>query len=194
MYLITSVIKNNCTSYDMKVKRARYIAKNNELLQEFSFAHYETKIKVNQIFNCHFTGGPLWDLFSDNFKSVENTFNVSVRKMLNIPRNTHKYLIEPLSKSRHIQSIIIKRFLSFTEQLKKSPKIIARKLFKTIKYDATSVSGSNLRNIMILVKKSLIDDLNPNDSDSIKYWEAGEENKWRIEIAKELLEVQSGNM
>ena len=29
---------------DMKVKRARYIGKNNELIQEFSFAHHKTKL------------------------------------------------------------------------------------------------------------------------------------------------------
>ena len=86
--------------YDMKVKRAKYIRKNNELLQEFSFAHYKTKLLVNQIFNCHFTGAPLWDLFSHDFNKIENTYNVSVRKMLNIPRDTHKYFIEPLSAKK----------------------------------------------------------------------------------------------
>ena len=115
----------------MKVKSARYIGKNDELLQEFHFTHFETKLGVNQIFNCHFTGAPLWDLFCDNFNKVENTYNVSVRKMLSIPRNSHKYFIEPLSEHKHIQSVLIK-FLSFIEHLKKSPKNVARKLLKTI--------------------------------------------------------------
>ena len=92
--------------YDMKVKTARYIGKNIELIQEFSFAHPHTKILANQILNCHFTGAPPWDLFCKEFKKVENTYNVSVRKMLNIPGETHRIFIEPLSEKKHIQSVI----------------------------------------------------------------------------------------
>ena len=91
--------------YDMSIKRASYISKNCELLQEFSFAHPKSKILVNQIFNCHFTGAPLWDLFCRDFEKIEKSYNTSVRKMLNIPRETHKYLIEPLSETKHISSV-----------------------------------------------------------------------------------------
>ena len=136
----------------------------------------------------------MWDLFCDTFKNIENTYNVSVRKMLSIPRNSHKYFTEPLSENNHIRSVLIKRFLSFIEHLKKSPKIVAGKLLKTIQNDTSSITGSNLRNIMLLVKKTSIDNLNPTDSDIIKYWPVEEENKWKIDIAKELLEVRSGNM
>ena len=96
---------------DMKVKRARYISKNNELLQEFAFAHPLTRILTNQIFNCHFTGAPLWDLFCYDFKKIENTYSTSVKKILNVPRETHKYFIEPLSQQKHIRAVLMKRFL-----------------------------------------------------------------------------------
>ena len=41
---------------DMKQKRAQFITKNNDLLQEFSFAHPDSILKMNQIYNTHFTG------------------------------------------------------------------------------------------------------------------------------------------
>ena len=44
---------------DLLEKRARFISRNMELIQEFSFAHPETKCQVNQIYNFHFTGSPL---------------------------------------------------------------------------------------------------------------------------------------
>ena len=66
---------------DMSIKRARYIDRNNELQQEFFFAHPETKVKVNRIYNTHFTGSPLWDLFSRESEMIENTYNVSIRAM-----------------------------------------------------------------------------------------------------------------
>ena len=48
---------------DMREKWPRFIQKNNELCQEFSYADPITKIKLNSINNSHFTGSPLWDLF-----------------------------------------------------------------------------------------------------------------------------------
>ena len=49
---------------DILVKRAAFIQKNNEINQEFHFSHPNTKIKINSIYNSHFTGSCLWNLFS----------------------------------------------------------------------------------------------------------------------------------
>ena len=53
--------------------------------------------------------------------------------MLNVPRQTHKYLIEPLSEKKHINAVIYKRFLNFIIQIEKSSKKLPKKLFKLIK-------------------------------------------------------------
>ena len=45
----------------MKVKRAKYINRNNNLMQEFHFAHPVTKFTVNKIYNTDFTGSNLSD-------------------------------------------------------------------------------------------------------------------------------------
>ena len=52
-----STITNNIDcimDQDITEKRAMYVAKNNELVQEFSFAHHKTKIWVNNVFNTSF--------------------------------------------------------------------------------------------------------------------------------------------
>ena len=46
---------------------------NNELLQDFSFAHPRTKFYVNKVFNSHFSGQVLWNLFSREAEMIENT-------------------------------------------------------------------------------------------------------------------------
>ena len=51
---------NDRNQLDVKIKSSKYIDKNNSLLQEFYFAHPETKVKVNNIHNNHFTGSQLW--------------------------------------------------------------------------------------------------------------------------------------
>ena len=82
--LLGNTIENdlNGQKKDISIKRARYIDKNNELLQEIYFAHPDTLVKINMIYNSHFTGSVLWNLFCKESKMVENAWNVSIRKTL----------------------------------------------------------------------------------------------------------------
>merc|ERR1719319_154472 len=125
---------------------------------------------------------------------MENTFNVSIRAMFDIPRQTHRYFMEPLSKRKHLKSLLIRRFLSFIEQVKKCPKEIVKHLLNTIKYDVESVTGSNLRNIMQLVNKNNISELCPDDSLLIDYHPIPEEESWRIQILSELLDERTNKV
>ena len=55
---------SNGMDQDVLDKRAAYISKNNELLQEFHLAHPSALVNVNNIYNGHFYGSTLWKLFS----------------------------------------------------------------------------------------------------------------------------------
>ena len=138
---------------DIMNKRAKYIQKNNELMQEFYFCHPKTKIEINSIYNNHFTGSPLWDLFCRETDMLCNTWNKSVRIMLGVPLNTHRYFLEPLSGLRHLKFTLILRFLGFISQIEKSLKILPKVLLQLIKRDCRSVTGSNLQNILLMTTK-----------------------------------------
>jgi len=154
---------------DIEIKRAKYIQKNCELVQEFGFSHPISKCFVNQVYNCSFTGFQLWDLFSDSCESIEKTFNVSIRTMFNLPRETHRYLIEPLSDSRHIKFIFLKQYLQFRNQVFQSNKSTLISMFKICQNDPSSTTGSNMRKIMLLCDKTAIHDLVPSDINSLMY-------------------------
>ena len=179
---------------DMKEKRARFIDRNNELCQEFHFAHPETKVKINNIYNSHFTGSPLWNLFCKEAESIEKTWNVAFRIMYDLPRESHRYFVEELSGSPHVKRILIKRFLSFTESVRKSKKNCLRNVFMKIRYDTQSVTGNNLRKILLLVGKEDVDDLNPHDANDITYAPIPEEEEWRVGLVKEITDVKFGRM
>ena len=68
--------------------------------------------------------------------------------IFDLPKEAHKFIIEPISDSKHLKFILMKRFLSFTNQIKNSKKEIPAKILNWIKYDVRSVTGSNLRHIM----------------------------------------------
>ena len=83
---------------------------------------------MNQIYNTHFTGSPLWDIFGEEAIKFENTLNKSVRLMLDLPLSTHQNLIETLSVQLHLRKVLAKRFLSFISQIEKSSKRIPKLL------------------------------------------------------------------
>ena len=179
--------------HDMREKRAQFIQKNNEICQEFAFADSATKIKLNSIYNTHFTGSPIWDLVSNAAESIEKTWNVAMRKMLMLDRCTHKYFIEPLSEIQHIKWSLGKRFVKFTQKICESTKTPMKTLFYTIRGDCRSTTGRNMRHVMSLLNVASRDLLKPNEFKHLKYHEAcDEEQKRRIDMVKELMNVKRG--
>ena len=61
--------KNHGVALDLMEKRL------NVLNQEFHYAHPLTKVKINNIFNTHFYGSQLWDLFSVEAIRLGKTFH-----------------------------------------------------------------------------------------------------------------------
>ena len=68
-----SIITNNANrmTQDAMQKRAAYISRNNEINQEFGFAHRSSKVKTNNIFNTSFYSSVLWNLFMKEAERIE---------------------------------------------------------------------------------------------------------------------------
>ena len=172
---------------DLMEKRAIYINRVNELHQEFTYAHPRTKIIINNIFNTSFYGSQLWDLHSFEAKRLEKTWNVSQRKLMGIPRNAHRYFIEPLTGTSHIQFSLEKRFVNFIESIRSSKKSTLRNMLSTVKYDCRSTTGRNLRNIMLRVNKTNIDKVTADDLKKEVYQIVPFEDEWKVILAEDLI-------
>lgn len=189
-----SVISNDLDTMknDTLQKRAAYINRNNEILQEFHYAHPISKVKINNSFNTSFYGCVLWDMFSKELRRLDKTWNVSMRKMLHLPRNTHRYFLEPISKTNHITTSLYSRFIKFIDTVKSCNKSAMRNLFECIKLDCRSKTGSNLRNIMLKLGKNQVDEINLKDIKNIVYQHIPRDSEWKIEFVKELIDHQLG--
>ena len=179
---------------DIKVKRAQYIDKCNTLSQEFSFAHPSTKVNLNSIYNCHFTGSQLWGFGSREMEKLESTFNKSIKIMYDLPWATHRYFIEPLTGRPHLRKLLMKRYLAFISKIENSKKESLRKLLKLAKSDVRTTTGGNLRLIMMQSGMGSVDDLNVIDAESIEYHTIPEGETWRLEMLKELIEAKQGEL
>ena len=120
--------KINGLNEDILVKRARFIERNSELLQEFHFANANSEMlcKLNRI--SSFFGSMLWDLTSRNVNMIINSWSVSIRYMWGLPLQTHKHFIEPLGGT-HTKTMLYLRFINFVQSIRKKSKISTLLLF-----------------------------------------------------------------
>ena len=111
-----SIITNNANriTQDAMEKRAAHISRNNEINQEFGFAH-PSKIKINNIFNTSFYGFVLWNLFMKEAERIEKTWNISQRVMLRLNFRAHCSFIYPLSETKNIIFSLYKRLIRFVQ-------------------------------------------------------------------------------
>ena len=183
----------NGMSKDLMEKRAQYINRNNELVQEFRFAHPKSIIRTNNIFNTSLYGCVLWDLFGTEAKRLEKTWNVSQRLMLGLHRETHRYFIEPVSGTKHIMFHIYKRFVRFVSQILRSKKPALRSLCFKLMNDSRSTTGKNIRKLMIRFSSGTYNELVKNVKKDVPYMPALEADLWKIEAVKELTEAKFDN-
>ena len=162
-------------------------------MQEFFFTHPSTKLKLNQIYNSHYSGSVLWDLFSPGSLSIESSYNRSVKVMLNLPLATHRSLIEPLTDMKHVKILMIKRFLGFMEKIDDCDKKTVKILKKEAMADVRSVTWSNYRNIMLLLGFSKVDSITRMDSSKLSYQPLGIDNQWKIQFIKEIIDIRAGD-
>ena len=143
-------------SQDAAEKRAQYIARNNELLQEFSFAHPNTKCLINNIFNtlqAHHCG-------ICSIKQLKSWKNVErlPKNYVCITQRNPQILNRTKSKTRHIKLSLMRRYIRFANVLLTSEKKAARNLFNCVRKDCQSITRYNLRKIM-LHNADLVDDV-----------------------------------
>ena len=186
--------QNDGLKYDMKIKRAQYIIKNNELSQEFKFCHPVAQFHLNEVYNSSFPGSPIWNLFCRESEMIENSWNTSCRIMFDLPLSTHRYFIQPVSNKMHLKNILMKRFLSFLSQIKRSNKKVPSFLLNMIKYDVRSTTGYNLRNMMLLFNKNQIEDIEEKDIIEYIYAPVEENDAWKVQIVKELIDVKNDEL
>ena len=109
--------------------------------------------------------------------------------MLKIPRETHYYLIEPLSGQFHMRSLVTSRFLGFISRIRKSKKDSLRSMLKTIEYDTRSVTGRNLRKILLQADEYDIKNLTPKHGFR-EYKKTCEGAEYRADFINNLLELR----
>ena len=179
----------NSMKKDIAMKRGKFIAKVNSILQELHFADPAILVKLLQVYCTSFYGSCLWNIYSAEVDRLYRSWNVSVRNIFQVPYTTHRYLVQPLSDCPHPKTMLSTRFIKFMQSLVSSTKSSISYLARLVRYDNRTLAG---KTVSRLSRECNIDKVSLTASSvsrSVRYFPVPEEELWRIDIMKELLNV-----
>ena len=145
-------------------------------------------------YNSHFCGSPIWNLYGKSCKNLLTTYNQSVRIAFDLPLTTHRNLIEPITGSRHLYVILLSRFISFLEKVKKSSKIIPKLLLSHIISDVRSNTGYNLRKILLGTGKDDIFKITIKDLAKVEFAILPKDEAWKSSFITELIDIRESSL
>ena len=122
--------------------------------------------------------------------SLEKSWNVSIRRIFNLPRQTRSFLVEPLSEEPHVRTLLARRFVNFIQSIRLSKKRSLRELLKVLEFDTMSVTGRNLRHILLQTSIFDIRKLKSRDI-TAKYKDIPRGEEYRVNVIKEIIDIKN---
>ena len=84
--------------------------------------------------------------------------------------------------------------MKFIESISISKKDVLKCILDTVRFQCQSNTGRNLRRIMKKVNKSTVKDIKIKDIQSLTYVDVPITDKWKIDMASELLAAKNGEL
>ena len=70
--------------------------------------------------------------------------------------------------------------------------MLPKQLLRLIQSDTRSITGSNLRRILLLVKKTKVENITKEDIENLEYATFGNDDICRVDLIKEITNVKFG--
>ena len=182
--------RDNSFNKDVRMKKGNFIGKVHSLLQEFSFANPMIKMKMISVYATSFYGSSLWNLFSGQCARLYTGWNNAVRSALDLPRMTHRYLIEELSGHLHPLTMLSSRFLKFHISLSKCEKPSMRYLAELCKSNLQTVYCQNLTQISRSIDVPVHQLTCSGIKRLLRYCPVPDNQQWRAVILRDMLELK----
>ena len=164
-------------------------------MEQVGFATPDVIFKILNIYATSFYGSNLWNFSSQGSTRLFNSWNTMIRNVWGLSNIAHKYLMEHVSSSKHIRTIVYQRFLTFIQSLMRSKKKCLSALVNFVVNDPGSTTCQNLN---IISKESGLTNIlekNPNFvKNSIMYAPIPAEDSWKVDLLDELLLLRSGDL
>ena len=183
---------DNSMKIDVNLKRGAFIGKVNSLLQEFYYASPSVLIKLASAYCCNIYGSNVWDLFSSDCQRLFRSYNVALRMIFNLPRTTHRYLVESLTDIPHLYVQLLSRYVTFSTSLLESDSFEVRFLARICISDMRTTLGRTMRTIASLCNSSSKESpiCAAMVKKKIRYEEIKASEEWRIGVLQDMLDIR----
>ena len=183
--------KDQSPDHDLMIKRGQFIGKLHSLRQQLGNIDPIVHTQLVSIYLTNFYGSSLWDLFSAASDRLFKSWNILTRISYNIPRETQKFFIEPVSESSHLKQKLLSRFIKFSKTLNDCDKPHLRYLKKIQEKDSRSTFGKNVLNIC---KELGVDNIDLVDINAFVYSPVPEGEELKVPLLKQCLEMRAGRL
>jgi hypothetical protein len=175
---------------DTLQKRASFIQTCFNLNQEFSFSNEEIKLKMLRLYNTALYGSNNWKFSSEPVLKLSRSWNVNLRILFDLPHDTHCWIVEELSDGRHLRQMIFSRFIKYLKTIARNKRPAIQCLYRIIKDDVRSLTGSNIRTVMLESQT----DPRSLKTHALRDWRVyPKEDEWTAPLLRNLLEIRAGN-
>ena len=122
--------------------------------------------------------------FSKGAAIFEGPFNRSIKIMAGC-LTQHRYLMGPLEGTKH-RIKLMGKYLGFIKRIKKSPLLFLRQLYMLARSAIRTVTGSNLRSILLFTDKLQVD--------NIMHYIIEDKDLWTISLVMELYDMKHADI
>ena len=129
---------------DIKTKMSHFIGYVNKLIANFSHLQIPVLLRLFKTYCCSFYGSQLWLLNDVYIDKLCISWNKGVRRILNLPYDTHKWLLGPLLNQYHIKDQFCHRTLRFISGLSMCNNSMVQACLENATHNANTPIGSNI--------------------------------------------------
>ena len=185
--------EDGSTDTDLRVKKGIFIQTAMELNQEFSSLPAHIRWRMNMLYNSHLSGSNIWKFNSYEASHLVSSWNKNIKVIFELPWATHRWVLEEITRS-NLKFILYARFIKFINSIHKSSKPAVRFLYSMVASDVRSMTGSNLRSILLHTGVHVV----PGTQQGYlikkqRCFKVPETDEWKVPLLHSLLQIKAGD-
>ena len=143
--LLSTLNEDDMTNEGIKIFNVNF----NIFMSEFSTCRILVKNKLFNQYCCFYYGSQLWPLYNNSFNDVCTKWRKAVRRIWNLPYNTHCGLLPLVSEQCPIEISLNCRFVKNLKTLLNSDNSTVSYIARVQSQNCRSIFGQNIRHIIV---------------------------------------------
>ena len=184
--------QDGTTDLDLRVKKGMFIQTAMELNQEFQTLPASLKMRLNLLYNSHFSGSSIWRFEGEDAGHLFSSWNKNIKLIYDLPWATHRWILEEITGC-NLKIMLFARFVKFLNAILKSTKPAVKFLLSVAAADVRSLTGSNMRSI--LLNTGVVVTPGVTQAATVKkqtLFPVPEAQEWKVPLLHSLLAVRAG--